>query len=157
MNMDNDTAAVDDWLHRQAMFTLHHLKHLVRDIEQPTSRKYRAAWGDHRLPELASATEALQRLVELDEIDARPEARTPRPWLDEWQQGFALHTGAFSLLRQLSLLVRGLRSRRAVSTRKRLGAEYLLSLGVATKSLEDLYDATCDWPGPDEPEPMDAN
>jgi hypothetical protein len=157
VNRDNDTAAVDDWLHRQAMFTLHHLKHLVRDIEQATSRKYRAAWGDHRLPELASAVEALQRLVELDEVDAEPKARTPPAWLDEWQQGFALHTGAFCLLHQLSILLRGLRSRRAVSTRKRLGAEYLLSLGVATKSLEDLYDATCDWQGPDESEPTDAN
>lgn len=149
--------AAEAWAHCQAMFTVHHLKHLVRDIEHTQLRKYRAAWGDDRLLELASATEALQRLVELDEIDAKPEARTPRSWLDEWQQGFGLHTGTSFLLHQFSVLLRGLRSRQAVSVRRRLGAEYLLSLEVVTKSLEDMYDATCDWPGPDEPEPTDAN
>ena len=151
MNRSDDTAAVADWLHRQALFTAHHLTHLVRDIEQPLSHRYRAVWGDGRLGELHSALEALQRLAEIDDLEMKPEESVPSDWLNQWRQGFVLHTGASFLWNQLSILLRSLRSRPGTSIRTRFGAEYLLNLRLAIKALEGLHKATCDWPEPDDP------
>jgi hypothetical protein len=151
MNNNDGIEAAEVWLHRQALFTAHHLAHLVRDIQQPLSHRYRAVWGDCRLRELHSALEALQRFVEIDDLEVRPEERVPSDWLNQWRQGFALNTGASFLWRHLFALLRGLRNPRGINVRRRLGAEYLLNLGMATKALKDLYEATREWPGPDTP------
>ena len=153
MDENDQEKAMEVAVHRQALFTVHHLRHLVGDLKQPLSRKYRTAWGEGRLPTLVSATEALGRLVEIDHVEEKPDTRAPRAWLDEWQRGFVLRTGASFLQHQLVVLLRGLRNRRAAGVRRRLGAEYLLNLGLAVKALQDLRKATRDWPGPDEPEP----